>query len=79
MTPIYHRDCLPEGTFTSHRKITATPMIPVRGPAIVVTEEGPYELPEGWRGYIAIGAGGHPYPVSQESYDATYEPVEEAP
>lgn len=73
----YTKDNLPVPVeeMALHRKKKPTPMVMVDGPFTVITEEGPYHLPEGWRGFVAVGPGGHPYAISLESYLETYEPV----
>lgn len=76
----YDRDHLPMpvGEMSLHRKTALTPMAPVTGPFICVTQEGEYPLPEGWVGFVAVDREGYPYPVSQAAYLSTYEPEAEA-
>jgi hypothetical protein len=66
---------LPISEMALHRKKTLTPMIMVDGPFSVETQEGKYELPEGWRGFVAVDNEGFPYPISLENYHSSYEPV----
>lgn len=58
-----------------HRKTALTPMVMVDGPFTVVTQEGDYTLPDGWRGFIAVDRAGFPYPIALTEYHETYEPA----
>lgn len=58
-----------------HRKTALTPMILMDGPFTVITQEGSYDLPEGWHGLLAVDKAGHPYPIALAEYHETYEPV----
>jgi hypothetical protein len=58
-----------------HRKTALTPMVMMDGPFVVVTQEGECELPEGWRGFVAVDKAGCPYPIGLAEYHETYEPV----
>lgn len=71
----YRKDNLPMPVeeMPLHRKTALTPMVPVEGPVSFVTQEGEYELPEGWKGYCAVDKEGYPYPVSDENYNSSYE------
>lgn len=75
---VYDKDHLPLPVekMSLHRKTALTPMLFHRGPFVVITQEGEYNLPDGWRGYIAVDKEGHPYPISEENYNSSYEPVE---
>jgi len=59
----YSKGNLPPGGWAGYREIGITVMTPVTGPFSVATKEGEYELPAGWRGFIALDADGDPYPV----------------
>lgn len=70
------RETLPKPdskAWRSYRKKVLTKMMPIDGPALVETREGPYTLPEGWKGFIALDSGNWPYPVVQEEADRMYE------
>lgn len=54
----YTRDDLPTDGWAEYRKVATTRMTPITGPCTVVTMEGPYELPDGWTGYLAIDTKG---------------------
>ncbi|MGH6691717.1 MAG: hypothetical protein ACREF4_13680 [Gammaproteobacteria bacterium] len=58
-----------------HRKTALTPMVMVDGPFTVITQEGSYDLPDGWRGFVAVDKAGYPYPIALAEYHETYEPV----
>jgi hypothetical protein len=74
--PVYNRHHLPAGPTVMHRKKVLTPMIRCDGPFEVITQEGRYELPPGWKGYIAIDQKGYPYPIELAEQEKTYEVVE---
>lgn len=75
--PVYTRHHLPAGPTVLHRKKVLTPMIRCDGPFVVVTQEGRYELPAGWKGHVAIDQKGYPYPVALEEHAITYEVAED--
>lgn len=52
-----------------------TPMVLVEGPLTIVTSEGEVELPEDWKGMLAMDSTGHPYPISLDLYHKLYQPV----
>lgn len=58
------------------RKVALTPMLPVTGPLLIETQEGEYELPEGWEGFVAVDQAGYPYPIAKDEYEKTYEAVD---
>jgi hypothetical protein len=67
---------IPVSEMALHRKTALTPMFgPISGPCVVETQEGDYDLPEGWRGMLAVNENGFPYPIALASYHETYEPV----
>ncbi len=74
---IYTKDNLPVPVeqMPLYRKTALTPMLDVEGPFTVVTQEGEYHLPEGWRGKLAIDKAGYPYPIEINEYYETYEAV----
>lgn len=57
------------------RKTALTPMLPAKGPVTVVTQEGDYELPDGWEGFVAVDQAGYPYPIERTEQANTYERV----
>lgn len=73
--PHYTRDTLPTGQWARYRKTGTTEMRPITGPAVVETMEGPYTLPDGWRGFVAIDTAGYPYPVDAGVHRVSYELV----
>jgi hypothetical protein len=70
---------IPVTEMALHRKTALTPMVMVDGPFIVITQEGEYELPEDWRGFIAVDKARYPYPIALAEYHETYEPAGEQP
>jgi len=50
-------------------------MMPLRGPATIVTVDAPTTLPEGWEGWLAIDSAGHPYPLHRDVHAVIYEPA----
>lgn len=70
--PVYDKHTLPKGDWQEYRKIGITSMIPVSGPLVVVTLEGEYSLPAGWRGYIAVDTNGCPYPIDEAMHAKSY-------
>lgn len=76
MIPVYSADQLPDADlFAEYRKTATTRMAPIEGPCVVMTREGDFELPAGWRGFLAIDTGGYPYPVEAAEHARTYEPA----
>lgn len=76
--PVYDAEHLPAGNvWRWFRKRQATHMAPIGGPATIVTCDGPVTLPVGWRGWVAIDATGHPYPVAEDVHRRSYEPAGE--
>lgn len=73
--PRYDCDDLPVDGWADYRKTTTTRMAPIEGPCVVITQEGPYTLPTGWKGQLALDSQGWPYPVAAEVFAETYEPV----
>ena len=73
----YSKDNLPVPVelMALHRKTALTPMVMVDGPFTVVSKEGQYDLPDGWRGFVAVDKSGHPYPIALDDYHKTYEAV----
>lgn len=67
---------LPLNAWGNFRKTAITKAQPVKGPLIVKTREGEYDLPAGWVGWIALDSGGYPYPIVAEEFDAMYEEAE---
>lgn len=59
------------------RKTALTPMLAVTGPVDVETQEGNYQLPEGWEGYIAVDSAHFPYPIAKDEFERMYERVSE--
>lgn len=57
------------------RKTALTPAIRMAGPFTVETREGTLECSDGW---LAIDAGGWPYPIAADEFDRIYEPGNEA-
>lgn len=74
--PVLTTGAKKDGWFMA-RKTASTPMLPARGPLTVVTQEGEYRLPDGWRGFIAVDSAGFPYPIEGAEWRRTYERVEE--
>jgi hypothetical protein len=74
--PVYEPGRLPDDGWRLYRKMTLTRMRPVVGPIVIVTQEGRYELPEGWRGFVAVDTAGFPYPIEATEHARTYEEVE---
>jgi hypothetical protein len=79
MATRYDRDNLPpEGDFQEYRKRGTTLMAPLAGPAVVVTKEREYSLPDGWQGFLALDRDSDPYPVeARDGLPLSYEPVTE--
>jgi hypothetical protein len=75
--PVYDASNLPGSGWEWYRKTGATRMVQVGGPCTVVTVTGPHPLPVGWRGYLAVDSEGHPYPIADEVFRASYEPAGE--
>lgn len=75
--PVYDAKNMPGNGWTWFRKRHATPMVQVGGPCTIVTVTGPHKLPVGWRGYLAVDAEGHPYPIDDSVHRASYEPAGE--
>lgn len=48
-------------------------MMPLSGPATIVTVDAPTDLPAGWEGWLAIDAAGHPYPLHRDVQAVIYE------
>lgn len=74
--PMYTVTALPTSGWSEYRKVGTTKMVPISGPCTVVTQEGPYQLPLGWTGYLALDAKGYPYPVESSIHDKSYELVD---
>ena len=72
---VYAADALPDNGWAEYRKITTTRMVPAAGPCTVQTQEGSYDLPDGWEGFIAVDNQGYPYPISAATHAETYERV----
>lgn len=67
---------IPVAAMALHRKTALTPMFgPITGPCTIETQEGDYNLPEGWRGMLAVDKAGYPYPIELGEYHQTYESV----
>ena len=72
------KDNMPSGPWRNYRKTTETSMVhmgPLEEAIVCETKEGPYDLPEGWEGFIAVDTDGDPYPIAQAVHDASYEEV----
>lgn len=72
MSVRFDRDNLPQAGWVTYRKTCSTRMVPLRGPATVITKEGPYGLPPEWRGFLAVDPAGWPYPVDADVHAASY-------
>lgn len=72
MTPVYHRDHLPEGEWHTFRKTALTQMIRIDGPFTVLTSEGPLTCQDG---FVAMDQRGYPYPLDAGEQTLIYEPV----
>lgn len=72
----YTKEDLPVDGWAEYRKVGTTRMTPITGPCTVVTMEGPYELPDGWTGYLAVDTQGWPYPVDAAVHAESYERAE---
>lgn len=55
------------------RKTVTTPAIRIDGPFTVETREGPLRCADGW---LAVDAGGQPYPIADEEFQRIYEQVD---
>lgn len=75
--PTFDKDNLPVPVreMGLHKKTAKTPMVMVDGPFTVITREGEFHTPEGWRGFVAVDQEGFPYAIALESYHSTYKPV----
>lgn len=58
----------------AHARKTPARMMPWQGAAVVVDKQGTYQLADDFNGYIAVDEDGDPYAVSQDEYDADYQP-----
>lgn len=67
--PRFSRDYLPEPPYINYRKTTETQAVRIDGPFSVKTTEGEMTCEDG---YLALDAGGNPYPISKEVFDQTY-------
>ncbi len=59
--------------FQKYRRVTLTKMFPAKGPLLVETAGGILlKLAPEWRGMIAVDELGHPYPVDEDVFRASY-------
>jgi hypothetical protein len=63
----------PEDEFKAYRKTDTTLVTRVMGEVKVVTREGVMSVRDPW---IAIDANGWPYPIADDVFQKSYEPVE---
>jgi hypothetical protein len=63
-------------TWPEFRSLARRRMKRITGPATIVTQEGQYDLPDGWDGWVAFDSAGYPYPIAADEQAATYVPVE---
>lgn len=70
-------DFVKEGDWQQFKSTAVRYMRRIRGPAVVVTQEGEYELPDGWDGWIALDSAGFPYPITAEEQAKSYEAMPE--
>lgn len=65
------------GPWHAYRKKAATQAVKFEAtaPTDVLTKEGEYSLPTGWKGFIAIDADGDVYPVEASVFERTHEPL----
>lgn len=68
---------VPVEQMMTFRKTTVTSMTPIIGPCTVITQEGPYDLPPEWHGWLAVDDKGYPYPISADTHAQTYVEVDE--
>lgn len=73
----YDRDHLPptnDPRWEEWRKKPVTVrMMPIHGPATIITVDAPTTVPTGWEGWLAIDAAGHPYPLHKNVQAVMYE------
>lgn len=69
----YTKEDLPAAGWAEYRKLGTTRMTPIAGPCTVMAQEGPYNLPAGWTGYLALDGGGWPYPIDSAVHADNYE------
>lgn len=72
--PALNAGAVADGWFLA-RKTALTPMLRATGPLTVETQEGSYDLPDGWEGYIAVDRSTFPYPIAADEFAKTYEAV----
>ena len=58
--------------FKPYRKLTAAYAMPITGPFECVTQEGVVRCQDG---YLVLDIAGFPYPVSTQTFEATYEAI----
>ena len=71
VTPHFERGNLPRPeAFRLYRKKTLTQAVRITGPFTVRTREGWLNCTDGW---LALDAGGWPYPIDAEEFQRIYE------
>lgn len=74
--PTYSKDNLPGASDPRWENWRKRPvivrMMPLQGPARIITIDAPTDLPDDWEDWLVIDANGHPYPLHRDVHAQIY-------